>query len=464
MLPSLPVEDIQAKIHGLERQLQSLSSLIHIEKKARMATNTQEVGFLVVNETHALVTYHQAALWLVLDGAQGRIEALSGVVEPDPQAPYVVWLTKTFQHIAANESASTLHPFSAKDLPEPGCSEWEDWFPTYGIWLPLVTPEGNRLGGFILARDKEWTEPEQRVLAYISESYAYTLNIVSQKKRGWWARLFAWSQRQHFKILLTLLVIALMWLPVRQSALAPAEVVASAPTIVRAPLDGVVNQFHIYPNQTIRAGQPLLNLDDVTLKNRLEVARKTLEITETKYRQAAQQAVFDKKSQTELELFKGQMEKQSAEVIYLKQLLDKILILAPQDGIAIFEDVNEWLGRPVVVGEKILMIADQRKTELAIQLPAKDAISLSPGADVTLFLSIDPEHPVAATLYFASYNPTVTAENFLAYRLKARFKNKQQELPRIGLQGTAKIYGEEVTLFYYLFRRPLAALRQTLGI
>ena len=366
--------------------------------------------------------------------------------------------------MATSPSASTLSLFSAVDIPEPEYAEWQDWFPDYGIWLPLITPGGKPLGGFILMRDIEWTRPEQQVLAHISESYAYILNTLSKKKKGWGRHLFALQSRWMFKALMTLLIITVMWLPVRQSALAPAEVVASDPTMVRAPLDGVVDHFHIQPNQPVRAGQPLLNLDDVTLKNRLEVARKTLEITEAKYRQAAQQAVFDKKSQTELGLFKGQMEKQSAEVTYLKQLLDKVLIIAPQDGIAIFEDVNDWLGRPVVVGERILMIADQQQTEISIQLPAKDAIALNQGADVTLFLSIDPEHPIAATLYFASYSPTVTAEGFLAYRLKARFKHGQGDPPRIGLQGTAKIYGEEVTLFYYLFRRPLATLRQTLGI
>ena len=34
---------------------------------------------------------------------------------------------------------------------------------------------------------------------------------------------------------------------------------------------------------------------------------------------------------------------------------------------------------------------------------------------------------------------------------------------RIGWHGTAKIYGEDVPLFFYLFRRPLSAIRQFVG-
>ena len=48
-------------------------------------------------------------------------------------------------------------------------------------------------------------------------------------------------------------------------------------------------------------------------------------------------------------------------------------------------------------------------------------------------------------------------------RLKATLDDSSR-MPRIGLRGTAKIYGEKVTLFYYLARRPLAAARQFLGL
>ena len=55
-----------------------------------------------------------------------------------------------------------------------------------------------------------------------------------------------------------------------------------------------------------------------------------------------------------------------------------------------------------------------------------------------------------------------TAEGFLAYRLKAEFTD-QESPPRIGLRGTAKLFGDETTVFFFLFRRPLAKARQWLG-
>ena len=37
-------------------------------------------------------------------------------------------------------------------------------------------------------------------------------------------------------------------------------------------------------------------------------------------------------------------------------------------------------------------------------------------------------------------------------------------MPRIGLRGTARVYGPRTTMFYFLFRRPITAMRQLIGV
>ena len=51
----------------------------------------------------------------------------------------------------------------------------------------------------------------------------------------------------------------------------------------------------------------------------------------------------------------------------------------------------------------------------------------------------------------------------LAYRVEASIVEPEIDV-RIGLQGSAKIYGSKVSLFFYLFRRPISALRQFTGL
>ena len=79
-----------------------------------------------------------------------------------------------------------------------------------------------------------------------------------------------------------------------------------------------------------------------------------------------------------------------------------------------------------------------------------------------LFLDTDPLNPLPAHVAHAAYEPVNTPQGGPAYRVTAALADGTA-LPRIGLRGTAKIYGQEVTLFYFLFRRPVTALRQWVG-
>ncbi len=40
---------------------------------------------------------------------------------------------------------------------------------------------------------------------------------------------------------------------------------------------------------------------------------------------------------------------------------------------------------------------------------------------------------------------------------------KDSGMPRLGLKGTAILYGENVSIFYWLFRKPWAAAREFIG-
>ena len=157
------------------------------------------------------------------------------------------------------------------------------------------------------------------------------------------------------------------------------------------------------------------------------------------------------------------MDEKSAEVNYNQELLHRVEVKADKDGIAIFSNPFEWVGKPVQMGEKILLIADPQKIELNIMLPIDEAISLKNGSDVKLFLNIDPINPLEASLTWASYEAKQTPNNIMSYQVKADFKNPN-DIPRIGLKGTAKIFGDDTTLFYYVFRRPISSFRRFFGI
>ena len=79
------------------------------------------------------------------------------------------------------------------------------------------------------------------------------------------------------------------------------------------------------------------------------------------------------------------------------------------------------------------------------------------------FQNVAPLSALEAQLTEVGYEAEQTVDAGLAYVLRAEF-DPGTEPPRLGLRGTAKVYGEQVPLGYYLARRPLASLRRLLGM
>ena len=168
-------------------------------------------------------------------------------------------------------------------------------------------------------------------------------------------------------------------------------------------------------------------------------------------------------SRRELTLLSGRAQQKRAELNGVQLQLGRSQVLAPAAGVAVFSDANDWLGKPVVTGERIMQLADPARPAMRIQLPVADAIALEPGAEVALFLTAYPLQPLRGKILETSYQAQTNAEGVVAYRLLASIEEAPDHA-RLGLHGTAKLYGERVLLGYYLLRRPLAALRAWSGL
>ena len=149
--------------------------------------------------------------------------------------------------------------------------------------------------------------------------------------------------------------------------------------------------------------------------------------------------------------------------LYQKILLDKTLVTSPANGIAILKDKSLIIGKPFQIGETIMTIADPNKILVEIMVPVKDSITIKRDARVNIYLDSDPLNVLQAKVMKFSYEPEMTSQNILAYRVTAKLI-ADNIYPRIGLRGSAKIYGDQVRLYFYLFRKPIIFLRQTFGL
>ena len=466
--------------------LARLVTLLDLMRRARMVTDPIAFTFQVVNETHVLAPFRQAALWRCMSDsaphAGGYVEAVSGLAVPDQDAPYIFWLSQVLDHLARASltpvagdmgESTLLSQAQAKHvLPPSLAEEWNDWLPAHGIWLPLTLwrdshPTRTVLGGLFLVRETPWSVEERQLLEELAGSYALVWKKLLTQRRllSRFEDIFYkkfWRSGRSIAWVVFLLALVSLFLPVRQSVLAPAVVSAANPVLVRSPLAGIIDRFHITPNAFVETDQLLFSLEDTQLRNQLETAQKEEEVAAAEYRQAVQKATRDPRRVAQSVVEQKRLEQKKADVDFLRDRLTLVDVRATRQGIAVFSDTNDWIGRPVKVGERILLLADPQQVELEIHLPVADAINLEVGAEVAMFLNIHPGAPLPAVLHYASYEAEVTAEGILAYRVKAHFVDLKN-IPRIGLAGFARIYHQRISLFKLISRRPLAALRRWLG-
>jgi hypothetical protein len=436
------------------QQLLRLTMLLQLEKRARAAT-ADELAFVMVNETLGVLRYRQAILWR--SAPVRRVVAVSGVSSPDPYAPFVAWIGRLCAQLETHRSQE-IREIGVADVPEELRSGWHEWLPPHLVWLPL----SSGLGALLLAREEPTSDGDRGVLTLLADAYGHAWHArLARKRRLDGAGFTSWRQKAVSAMGLMLLIGA-GFIPVRQSVLAPAEIVPRDPAVIRAPLEGVVDRVLVRPNDEVVEAQTLFTLDRNRLSNQLSVALRAQEAAEAELRQARQFAVVDQKVRASLPVLQSKVEQQVAEVAYLRHQLERTEVKAPKGGLAIFDDPNDWLGRPVVIGERVMLVADPQNVQVEVRLPVADAIDLEIGEPLRLFMNIDPEHPRDAALTFVSYQAQKGSDGILGYRVTARLQDGE-DLPRIGLKGTAKLYGPEVPLAYSIFRRPLSAARQWLG-
>jgi hypothetical protein len=439
----------------------ALITLLQLGRRVRAAHTLEELGFVMVNETLQLLSYRQASL-LLTTGLQslGGIAAVSGTPNPDPNAPYIQWLTQVMRSFNKLDIAGP-QAITSTDLPELLATDWHNWLPEYALWLPLADSNGNRFGGLVFAREEVWSEAEIALANELGQVYQHAIQALNPG-RQWDFNLRKMLKPTRTKARITAATLVVLVFPVRLSVLAPTEVIPRDPFLVRAPLDGVVENFYVRPNQPVIAETPLFSLDTTALQSQHAVAQQAYNTAQEEYRQAAQLAVTDDKSKLDMALRRGALAEKSVELDYTAEQLGRVQVKADRAGVAVFSDINDWQGKAVVLGEKIILLADPTKIELKIELPASDIIAIEPGDEVKLYPNASPVSSYSAMVTSVAYHAEPTPAGVLAYRIKAELI-ADQELPRIGMMGTAKISGERVPFSYYLLRKPLAAARQWLG-
>ena len=435
-----------------------IARLITLEKKFRMSESETELEFTCVNELRSIIDYNFLFLLTKSNLNKLKVKAISDISVVDRTAPAVTFIeTLIKKDLIQSDEISEL---SLKDLENETDIVLPENFPNEFVTVPLISPTRGNIGYWVMVRSERATITEKELLLHISETFSHALGSFTSKNSimSFFQKVFTgWV-----KWLVITAIAAAMFIPINMSALAPVEVIAKDPSIITSPVNGVIEKVLVNTNDPVSVGDDLVKLDDLNFKNNYEISLQELEVAEAELLRVKQSSFTNPDDKAKLVELSTEVGLKKKEAAYAKEQLNYSVITAETRGVAVVEDSIDWQGRPVRIGEKILTIADPNHVEFLIFLPTKDSLLIQDSAEVKVFLDSDPLNSLDAEVIRTSYKPELTPENILAYRIYASIGDVAQN-PRIGLRGTAKIYGEKTSLFYYLFRVPINLTRQFVG-
>jgi HlyD family secretion protein/Biotin-lipoyl like len=434
-----------------------LKMILQIERDTRRAKTIPELRFLITNETRRVVGARQVFL-LQPVGRNYSVTCVSSLTSVDRQSPLIQWIEKRSAEIVRERKSFSSVMLRLKTAET--TDEAAKVFPFPEASVTRISNQKNQeLGLLVAVRETPFSEGDGILQQRLSETYAHAWEALGGLKKTFATRIrspMIWGSA-------VVLLACVGLLPIPMSALAPAEVAPSDPTIIASPIDGSIDQVLVDPNRAVKAGDVLFRYIDTQAKGALDVADREVAVAEAKLRQASQMAFVDPAAKRELAIARTELRLKKAEQAFAAEIFERTTVRAPQDGIAVFADKRELIGRPVTAGQRIMELADPAKTLFKLQVPADDALVLQTGAKVRIFMDSDPLNPIAAKVTRASPMARAGEGGSLSFRTEA-VVSEGIAMPSLGHRGTAQISGEQVSVAFYLFRRPLAALRQRTGL
>jgi hypothetical protein len=425
-------------------------------QKAMQAVNKEALIFVILNDTIHMIRYDRALLWDISHG-KPKLLGISGESKINANSRLVSQWIKNVQEIVEPSRAQILS-FTPLDQNE---NKQEDkatllWLPIYcqgkvelGLWLELwnTTPDQAPPHEMI----KLLINFLMPVYGIAWEKYAKAFNVSKLNIKKWIYYAAAASA-----FLLTLII----QIPLR--VVAPCEIVPKNPILVTAPLEGIIENIDVKPGERVKKGDRLFSYDREGPLHELEVEKKQVEILISEIKRASTVGFNDLQARKDLSILTVKLEKEKADLELAQYRASQLYVKAPEGGVVMLDNPDEWRGNPVKIGEKVLAITEPGKSKIKMWLPESDNVTIDPKNNVKIFLNVSPEKSYSASLTYIANESVLSEKHIPSFLAEAEWIRRPDDI-RLGLKGTAVLYGEKVSLFYYVIRKPWSYLRTLIG-
>ncbi|MEO1542584.1 MAG: hypothetical protein AAFR75_00965, partial [Pseudomonadota bacterium] len=284
-----------ASASSLTDQFQ-FEQILKVDDRLRAASDEDDLVHLIANETRKLAGARQVFVLRKLKRARWSVACVSSLALPEKDTPFVRWIEGLVSRIQADGRLNEGLEFS---LPAFSNSEDDEVraypFPNF-YWQPLKLSDGTVFAGLLLARERFWSKADAGFLS------RHASVCVSAWKALFGEKLIRPTRRRSRWTgwIVAAVLLALSALPVPMTALAPVEIVGRDPHRVTAPLDGVIDDVLVKPNDKVVSGTALLRYEDTTLTSRLNLADQEMKVARARFERAQQASFSDEAARHEL--------------------------------------------------------------------------------------------------------------------------------------------------------------------
>lgn len=428
------------------------------------AQNPQALQFIITNETHRIIPYDRAILYQVQKNKISLL-SISGQSSLHTLTEFYRKLNNLIQSLQDPGSVQSLSAEKFTGYREVW-AEYQRQHHSTILWLPIYSGDELTLGLWVERWNaSEELQPSKETLTLLSKyllpSYGAAWGRFRQKYK---IKSSTWSKYKLLLPLVALLLVSILFLvhlPLRVVALC--EVVPKDPIFLTAPLQGVIEKITVKPGEEVNVGSILFKYDERLFAQELKIAQNEFSTGEAALNRALAIGINEESALTDVGILKLKLKKQKIDLELAKENYEKVEVKSPVKGTVIIDKIDSWVGKPVQVGEKIMTIADLSSTKLKIWIPENDNIHINPKVPIQVILNIDPDIHRKAYLEYIGNEVVLSDQQIPSFLAEANWEEPLSDV-KPGLKGTAVLYGQEVSLFYYLIRKPWIMLRRVVNI
>jgi RND family efflux transporter MFP subunit len=456
-----------ASLFMAERKVEVLETLNKVSHEITSTLNLERMLQAIVNAPQAVIPYERAAIALE-HGGSFKLSAVTGLTQVQADHPDIAPLNGILQWAALSEEVIHVrqHGEEIDAEREETKAKFRKYFEEsgmHGFYARPLNDDTGRVGLLAMeSSDPDFLGPAHleivEVLAgqatvalrnaqmYKEVPFISMLEPVLVRKRKFMA-----MQKRKRTAILTLAGIGLLFLvacplPLRVDGDAVVAPVRRA--LVQPEVEGVISRVLVHEGENVQRGQALAEMESWNFRSALAAAESKYESAILKMNQALSQ-----NDGTQAGMQKVQADYWKADVDRAKEMLDKVQLRSPIDGVVSTPYVERFAGRKLQPGDSFAEVVDTSEAIVDVAVDDTDAGLLKQGQPAVLKLNSYPTKTFRGNVEIVSPRAALVRETPVFYARVA--VANAAGLLRSGMEGRGKVRVGWYPSGYVLFRKLL---------